>query len=76
VEVPVVPLVASVAAPDLPNELEPLPFLTIQPLVSEDDTEQDLERLFAIRDKELEHLAANNLLPAGYEKTWPAPLQP
>ena len=40
-----------------------------------DDTAQDLERLFAIRDNELANLAANNLLPPGYESTEPSPLQ-
>ena len=38
------------------------------------DAVQDLERLFAIRDNELANLAANDLLPAGYENTEPAPL--
>jgi hypothetical protein len=53
-------------APDSPSEvIAPLP----------DDTAQDLERLFAIRDNELANMSANNLLPAGYETTEPAPLQ-
>ena len=35
---------------------------------------QDLEYLFAIRDRELERQAASGLTPAGYEKTQPSPL--
>ena len=40
----------------------------------EDDPGQDLEALFAIRDKELEKQAVEGLNPVGYEKTQPAPL--
>lgn len=40
-----------------------------------DDTAQDLERLFAIRDSELANLAKDNPLPVGYESTEPSPLQ-
>lgn len=43
------------------------------PLVSDDPT-RDLERLFAIRDQELERLAAEGFTPVGYEKTQPSPL--
>lgn len=39
-----------------------------------DDPAQDLERLFAIRDKELADMSGDNLMPAGYESTQPAPL--
>lgn len=38
------------------------------------DTAQDLERLFAIRDEELNRQAADGLHPVGYEKTQPSPL--
>ncbi len=40
-----------------------------------DETAQDLERLFAIRDNELANLAVSNMLPPGYESTEPSPLQ-
>jgi len=40
-----------------------------------DDPAQDLERLFAIRDKELADMSSDNLMPAGYENTQPAPFQ-
>ena len=65
--------VTSMAVPQ-PFALEPLPSLVNPPVEPEDDTEKDLERLFAIRDRELEHKAVNNLLPHGYEKTEPSPL--
>ena len=45
------------------------------PVAQQDDTAQDLERLFAIRDNELANLAKDNLLPAGYESTQASPLQ-
>ena len=41
----------------------------------QDETAQDLERLFAIRDNELANLAKDGLLPAGYESTQHSPLQ-
>lgn len=39
-----------------------------------DNPAKDLEQLFAIRDRELEQLAADGLMPVGYEKTQPSPL--
>lgn len=42
---------------------------------AQDDTAQDLERLFAIRDKELANLAGNNLTPAAYQSTKSPALQ-
>ena len=41
----------------------------------QDETAQDLERLFAIRDNELANMVADGTLPAGYESTQPSPLQ-
>ncbi|MES2363355.1 MAG: hypothetical protein V4646_16410 [Pseudomonadota bacterium] len=38
------------------------------------DPVQDLERLFAIRDRELDRQAAEGLTPVGYEKTQPSSL--
>ncbi len=35
---------------------------------------RDLERLFAIRDQELDRDAASGVTPVGYEKTQPSPL--
>ena len=35
---------------------------------------EDLEKLFAIRDRELAKVAGEELMPAGYEKTQPSPL--
>lgn len=62
----VLPLVAAASLPMLD--------VADEPSAPENDTEQDLERLFAIRDRELENMAINNLLPVGYEKTEPSPL--
>ena len=51
-----------------------LPLFEIEKPTPESDATADLERLFAIRDNELAHQAANNPTPLGYEKTEPAPL--
>lgn len=51
-----------------------LPLFEIEKPTPENDATADLERLFAIRDNELAHEAANNPRPLGYEKTEPAPL--
>ena len=72
---PVAPVIAAVSAsPFSLDELPPLPPLVEARPAPENDAAEDLERLFAIRDRELEQLAINNLLPAGYEKTEPSPL--
>lgn len=63
--------VAAVAALPMLDSINPLPSLIEMPAAPPDDTAQDLERLFAIRDNEL---AANSLLPAGYESTEPSAL--
>ena len=65
---------ASAALPQL-DSLTPLPSLVELPAPPVDDTAQDLELLFAIRDNELASLAKDDLLPAGYENTEPLPLQ-
>ncbi len=78
VAVPTLPelsIAAALAAKPLLEPIEPLPSLIDMPAEPPDETAQDLEMLFAIRDTELANLAANNLLPAGYEGTEPAPLQ-
>lgn len=78
VAVPLVPelsVAAALAARPLLEPVEPLPSLIDMPAAPIDDTAQDLERLFAIRDNELANLAKDNLLPAGYESTEPSPLQ-
>lgn len=78
VAVPVIPMLsvaAALSAIPLLDPVEPLPLLIDVPAAPIDDTAQDLERLFAIRDNELANLANNNLLPAGYESTEPSPLQ-
>ena len=73
--VPELPIATVAAAAILPVALDSLPPLFGLPNAPQDDTEQDLERLFAIRDNELANLADNNLLPAGYQNTEPSPLQ-
>ena len=72
---PELSIAETLAAVPLLNESEPLPSLTGEISATPDETTQDLERLFAIRDNELANLAENNLLPVGYESTEPAPLQ-
>jgi hypothetical protein len=72
---PDMPVVAAMAAMPVLEGLTPLPSLIDVPAAPVDDTAQDLERLFAIRDNELANLAKDNLLPAGYESTEPSPLQ-
>ena len=73
-----VPVAAPAQAPSTafkPVPAKPaLPLFEIEKPTPENDATADLERLFAIRDNELAHQAANNLMPAGYEKTEPAPL--
>jgi hypothetical protein len=72
---PDMPVAAAMAAMPVLDGLEPLPALIDMPAAPVDDTAQDLERLFAIRDNELASLAKDNLLPVGYESTEPLPLQ-
>ena len=42
--------------------------------VDSNDPSDDLEKLFAIRDRELDRQAAHDMMPVGYEKTQPSPL--
>ena len=44
------------------------------PSVDSNDPSDDLEKLFAIRDRELDRQAAHGVMPVGYEKTQPSPL--
>lgn len=63
------------AVPAVNAATEPaLPLFEMKKPTPENNAAADLERLFAIRDNELAYLAANNLIPPGYEKTEPAPL--
>ena len=63
------------ANPILFTTPEPVPSPINVPAAIQDDTAQDLERLFAIRDNELANLAKDDRVPAGYENTEPSPLQ-
>jgi hypothetical protein len=63
---------AALAAAPLLDPAQPLPSLIDEPAAAQDDTAQDLERLFAIRDNEL---ALNNMLLAGYESSQPSALE-
>ena len=65
----------ALASAILPVASDSLPPLFDALTAAQDDTAQDLKRLFAIRDNELANLADNNLLPAGFESTQPSPLQ-
>jgi hypothetical protein len=56
------------------DELELLPPVLVEPPTPENDTAEDLEHLFAIRDRELKQPAVGKPLPQGYEKTEPSPL--
>ena len=66
---PIMPVAAELAAEHPLNGLKPLPSLNQVSVATPDDTVQDLERLFEIRDKELANM------PAGYESTEPSPLR-
>ena len=57
-------------APDTPAS----PLFEMEKPIPKNKATDDLERLFAIRDNELAHQAADSLIPPGYEKTEPAPL--
>lgn len=75
----VAPLLAQIVAEEVnpviaPTRLE-RPERVERPKKPDDnDPAQDLERLFAIRDQELDRQAAEGLTPVGYEKTQPSPL--
>ena len=71
---PALPVAVAVMALPTLDGVQPLPSLTNEPAAPQDDTAQDLESLFAIRDNELANLAKDNL-PVGYESTEPSPLQ-
>jgi len=62
------------ANPILPATPEPVPSPINVPAAVQDETAQDLERLFAIRDNELANLDKHGLVSAGYESTEPSPL--
>ncbi len=51
----------------------PASFEATQPF-KENSPNEDLEKLFAIRDRELATAAGEGLIPVGYEKTQPSPL--
>lgn len=72
---PVTPMLAAAAVPTFAlDELELLPPAVDEPPTPENDTAEDLERLFAIRDRELKQPTVGKLSPKGYEKTEPSPL--
>lgn len=68
------PVVAAAPPNFALDALEPLPPVVAEPPTPENDTAEDLERLFAIRDRELKQPAGGKPLRQGYEKTEPAPL--
>ena len=68
----IVPMPSNPLLRDTPK---PSPSPIKQSVHLQDETAQDLERLFAIRDNELANLAKDDLLPAGYENTEPSPLR-
>ena len=57
-----------------PLDFKTAPLVTKTPEKMSDETAQDLERLFAIRDNELAQMAENNMLPPGYDSTEASPL--
>ena len=57
-----------------PQATPPAPLLAPEKPTTEDDTRQDLERFFAVRDRELAGYSANKPLTAGFESTEPSPL--
>ncbi len=59
-------------APVAPVKASPA-FDVTQPFMASGPND-DLEKLFAIRDRELAMAAADGLMPVGYEKTQPSPL--
>lgn len=72
----IIPMPANAVAAPIPKPATPTAMAApTVPAARQDDTAQDLERLFAIRDNELANVVANNLLPAGYESTEPSPSQ-
>ena len=62
------------AAAPLARKQKPNPADAVEVIEDDEETALDLERLFAIRDNELSSLAANNLLPPGYDSTEHSPL--
>ena len=52
----------------------PTPDVHTEGLSEENNPKGDLEQLFAIRDQELNRMAADDHSPVGYEKTQPSPL--
>ena len=75
----VAPLLAQIVAEEVnpviaPTRLERTERVERPKKPDDNDPTQDLERLFAIRDQELDRQAAEGLTPVGYEKTQPSPL--
>jgi hypothetical protein len=67
--------VSKAAAPAQPAAVPPVPnFQPTQPFKDSTPAE-DLEALFAIRDREIGRQAADGYAPVGYEATQPAPLR-
>ena len=54
---------------------DPMPLSTTQADVKKSEEAEDLERLFAIRDRELSRPSGDGVAQVDYEKTQPSPLQ-
>jgi hypothetical protein len=73
--IPAAPVIAEAVAPSFSlDALEPLPPVIDELPTPENDTAEDLERLFAIRDRELKQMAVSQRPTQGYEKTEHMPL--
>lgn len=70
---PVATAVIESVEPDSGVSLPAAGFQLTQPF-QESNAQRDLEKLFAIRDEELQRAAVGGLAPVGYEKTQPSPL--
>lgn len=62
------------AASQSAEPVKPAPTFDVTQPFKESGPNEDLERLFAIRDRELAMAAGQDLMPVGYEKTQPSPL--
>lgn len=74
------PTGAAIAQITVPKQVTPVAAMAAASAVAagvptaESETAQDLAKLFAIRDQELERMSLSKLLPVGYETTQPIPL--
>lgn len=70
---PILPLPPAVAPPAASKKSDALFYPVPAPMV--DERNEDIERLFAIRDRELANSAAQDMTPVGYEATQPSALR-